>query len=120
MIEFQVVLGIHRASRPASLADRSGSDGQAAESAAQAAPWGRLEDVQKSPQRTSGFPRGYQIHGLSPYPGGRAGYGAAPPTPKGTQDPSQMLRGKHLQAPPLRAEPLRPLGQEATEVTDGL
>ena len=67
MIEFQVVLGIHRASRPASLAGRSGSDGQAAESAAQTPPWGRLEDIQKSPQRTSGFPWGYQIHGLSPY-----------------------------------------------------
>ncbi len=43
--------------------------------------------------------------------GGLAAYGPAPPPARAPQDPFQPLRGKHLGAPPLRAEPLRTLGQ---------
>src|SRR3954447_1716941 len=35
--------------------------------------------------------------------------GAAPPPTRPPQDPSQTLRAKHLRAPALSAEPLRPL-----------
>ena len=53
-------------------------------------------------------------HRLSAVPGGGlAAYGPAPPPARAPQDPFQTLRGKHLEAPPLRAEPLRTLGQEA-------
>ena len=45
--------------------------------------------------------------------GGLAAYGPAPPPARAPQDPFQPLRGKHLEAPPLRAEPLRTLGQES-------
>jgi hypothetical protein len=45
--------------------------------------------------------------------GGLAAYGPAPPPARAPQDPFQPLRGKHLEAPPLRAEPLRTLRQES-------
>jgi len=51
---------------------------------------------------------------LAAVPGGcLAAYGPAPPPARAPQDPFQPLRGKHLEAPPLRAEPLRTLGQES-------
>jgi hypothetical protein len=66
------------------------------------------------PVLTSGAtPPGKRLR-LGPVPGGGlAAYGPAPPPARAPQDPFQTLRGKHLEAPPLRAEPLRTLGQES-------
>ena len=73
-----------------------------------------LRSLSVFPVPTSGAtPLGKRLR-LGAVPGGGlAAYGPAPPPARAPQDPFQTLRGKHLGAPPLRAEPLRPLGQES-------